>query len=1471
MWLWILYLYFGIVAASENEIDSIQFAAESKTITVEDGGNVGLPCYVHSIKNYTISWESGKLGVLTTGDARVTSDNRFVLRRGKHGIWMLQITDVVLDDEDTYSCIINTNPPLTKVVTLNVGFSPTMKAARSHVTKPKGKKAKLECLVSGKPLPVVVWEKGEEEVKPDNRHSMETLKRGDFNRVMRLRIKKIRESDYGQYRCKAVNEFGMNTATIKLNAPRSVTPSFDAKSQNISASPGSTVALPCTVQSLGKYKVSWLDEDSDVLTVGNSRMSGDDRLHVERSMAHSWDLVISDVTEADSGTYMCQVNTPRPMVKTVVLHVGSPPVAEVSEQSLTKSTGESIMLSCSIRGYPQELMMWTLNSSDIPTGEKYEIGIEDVDNITSILTLKVGSLQRKDFGAYTCRASNRFGVSEATVNVIERPTSTEPRFVETSKNVTVMEQETALLPCSVENLGSNKVMWIYGKTYLSQARRIVARDNRFSIQKKGDRKAWNLEIKSVKYRDAGIYRCRVHGKNPIVRSVFLNVKADSPSSGPMFDQPSENLTVIAGTTAVLPCGVKNLGSYQVVWTGGKNQSLLTYRSRRTTEDKRFRIDKPYHKDWNLHIENVNVDDEGLYTCQVNTNRRLSRFVFLTVQSPARILDSENNDVIVQEGEDAELVCNVTGDPLPKVTWRREESAALCKGTIFSGEFGEILRVPKAAVNCSGGYECIAYNEIPPAVRLTMLLTIGVRPHVELTVEKIIQEAGKSAILECLVTMNPFEVTAWYRNGYKVEVDSEPRYSQDLYDEEDNTFTLLLRIDNLQDDDFGNYTCAASNAFGYDEKSLMLLELRPAVPYLNESVSTVVVEEGESAILSCTAYNLGSRMISWTNSEGILTVGTNVLDANNTKISIEHSTDNQWDLILGEVMESDAGVYTCNVAIDTHNISRQVILSVVVPAYMVSTSDNINIEEGQNAVLECVAGGTPAPQVMWSVGESNNCSLIGVNHTGQYLNLTGVRRDCDGDFYCQARNEYGETLKMKMAVVVEYSPEVSVQGKMITQEMGRNTRLECQVVTKPLGDVMWYRGNTKVEYNAKYKAEMRNEEKLFTLTLDIHDLRTEDFGDYTCRAVNDRGSNEETVTLNSPAVVRSELSSPDTSVLEGKSLTLTCDVLGVPAPTVSWYKMTENMDVQSLEVPREVLVSEGQELVFPSVSKMDKGVYKCVATNGFESMVGPNSNLIAVTVEYPPRVTLVGDMDEEDEDEDEGKVLKCQITSFPQGIAMWMENGIEIKNDYNHHIDVNYVGNSTIELRLHIMKLGNKPFYYYTCVATNPHGDDREDVKVEGRVDEMPDLDTVTEAGFTVDETTIGFGSSAGGGGGGGHRKKAKKDKEVGHSDGGSRKQKNKKHKEKKGKKHRKEKPRYNEDKDVMMNEVDNNMDVSNVDDNDKVDIDTNENRVETPYMTGSSDESRSGPAKKDSPGVSSVVVPSTLVCLVLLMIGQLLR
>ena len=93
------------------------------------------------------------------------------------------------------------------------------------------------------------------------------------------------------------------------------------------------------------------------------------------------------------------------------------PVAETSERHLGKSIGDDVTLACTIRGFPQDFVTWTLNTSDIPIGEKYDIRIEDVDNVTSILTLHIRQLVRQDFGVYTCRASNQYGATEANVHV----------------------------------------------------------------------------------------------------------------------------------------------------------------------------------------------------------------------------------------------------------------------------------------------------------------------------------------------------------------------------------------------------------------------------------------------------------------------------------------------------------------------------------------------------------------------------------------------------------------------------------------------------------------------------------------------------------------------------------------------------------------------------------------------------------------------------------------------------------------------------------------------------------------------------------------------------------------------------------------------------------------------------------------------------------------------------------------------
>lgn len=48
------------------------------------------------------------------------------------------------------------------------------------------------------------------------------------------------------------------------------------------------------------------------------------------------------------------------------------------------------------------------------------------------------------------------------------------------------------------------------------------------------------------------------------------------------------------------------------------------------------------------------------------------FVYSPKVPPDIINEESSSDLAVQEGEDATLICKATGNPQPRVTWRRED-------------------------------------------------------------------------------------------------------------------------------------------------------------------------------------------------------------------------------------------------------------------------------------------------------------------------------------------------------------------------------------------------------------------------------------------------------------------------------------------------------------------------------------------------------------------------------------------------------------------------------------------------------------------------------------------------------------------------------------------------------------------------------------------------------------------------------
>ncbi|KAH9519067.1 hypothetical protein Btru_009038 [Bulinus truncatus] len=83
---------------------------------------------------------------------------------------------------------------------------------------------------------------------------------------------------------------------------------------------------------------------------------------------------------------------------------------------------------------------------------------------------------------------------------------------------------------------------------------------------------------------------------------------------------------LAGTKEHLP--VTCVEWSYVVWVrGGKT---LTLDDRRIVADERVSLERPYIKEWNLHIRRVETMDAGVYMCQINTDPIQVRSVTLVV-------------------------------------------------------------------------------------------------------------------------------------------------------------------------------------------------------------------------------------------------------------------------------------------------------------------------------------------------------------------------------------------------------------------------------------------------------------------------------------------------------------------------------------------------------------------------------------------------------------------------------------------------------------------------------------------------------------------------------------------------------------------------------------------------------------------------------------------------------------------------
>ncbi|XP_060555528.1 opioid-binding protein/cell adhesion molecule homolog [Ruditapes philippinarum] len=311
---------------------------------------------------------------------------------------------------------------------------------------------------------------------------------------------------------------------------------------------------------------------------------------------------------------------------------------------------------------------------------------------------------------------------------------------------------------------------------------------------------------------------------------FFHVSAEGLV--PNFDVPILNATAVSGTTAVLPCTITALkDDHKVAWVDPRKK-LLTVAEKRIITDPRISVERPFTKDWNLHIRNVRLNDSGEYLCQINTKPVKSMKILLTIHEPPSILE-HSGDQTVREGDTVALWCKVGGEPYPAVTWYRQYVHEKNSAKSIIGEEGEALRIHNISRYCEDVYECVANNDIEPTASKRMKVSVEFPPEVQLYNTRMGQGQGKETIIDCKITANPQGYIVWQRQGR--EITNSHKYGITVYEEDRYTTTLSLRIARLNEDDFGKYKCHAQNKYGTDTEDMMLYEF--VEPQITSTSST----------------------------------------------------------------------------------------------------------------------------------------------------------------------------------------------------------------------------------------------------------------------------------------------------------------------------------------------------------------------------------------------------------------------------------------------------------------------------------------------------------------------------------------------------------------------------------------------------------------------------------------------------------
>ncbi|KFP19290.1 Hemicentin-2, partial [Egretta garzetta] len=1202
---------------------------------------------------------------LAAASAQQTPSQRGVSPSSRYSVWAdgsLHVDEVSQWDAGTYTCeVTNALGSHRQDLSLVIHVPPSIELGPVLITATEGAAITLWCNATGVPPPTVTWAKvGDREGRLPSCSPLGCGRPWVWDNVFGGDI---------ACQCGSMRAVGHVKSALPLHPakPRiSVNGSQALDPITILAVLGQEITLPCEVEGHPPPLVVWTQK-SQPLPLATTRYS----------VLPSGSLRLAKPQVTDTGLYTCMaMNTAGNASLSYSLQVQVPPNIEPSAVDLAVLENGTASLECLASGLPAPDIVWYKGLEQLSAGPRRTLSKDGK-------LLEIQHAQLSDTGSYRCVASNVAGVTELwyslQVTVPPSFSSAEPA------TVSVLEGQSVRLACECHGIPFPTLSW--WKDGLPRIQGSSKAPRKVSVIKAGETVLERLRIPKAEVAHAGRYTCLVANTAGQEQREF-DVAVHVPPEFIQGSGSTTNVSVSLHEALMLTCEATGVPLPTVTWFWGGSPVAPSEHTHVLSGG------------WLLRLTRARAQDGGHYSCLASNVAGEARrhFHVEVLASPTFAGDAHGAStevVTVIINNPISLVCEALAYPSPNITWLKDEVPLKASRNIHLLPGGHGLKILNAQEEDTGTYSCIVANEAGEAVKNYSVKVLD-DPLGEFAMKEVKARVNSTVMLECETWAVPEPTIRWYKDKQLLE---SAGHLQILSEGQ------VLQIKPASVSDSGHYTCVATNAVGEDDRDFIVhVQGEPWVAgqcpeqrVSRQEVSLVwslvgAEQEHRQAILGqptafyCDTSAIPPPRLTWYKDGEPLSPGPGVL------MLLDGSS-----LLLEGLQAADSGAYTCLARNSAGEDARLHTLSVLVPPAIERGTDDSEVVRGvlfTAVTLECRVRGSTPLHVSWlkdglPLRLSPRVTLFSAGHV---LRISQAQVSDAGLYTCIASSRAGQAdrsfvLQIQVPPILE-SPESS-EEQMVAK--GSDVTFTCEATGSPAPSVTWLKDGEPLALQSN---QLPGGPRLSLVAVGPADV-----GMYSCLVANEVGEASKAFHLlvMEPPRVEAAPHPTEISITVGTPLELTCVVMGVPMPTVTWEK-----DGRLLAGPWLVIqvalgglvLAEGRFLQIRAVGAADGGEYSCRATDA----LGDPSLRVQVEVHVAPeiqpgpeevRALLNG-----------SAVLPCRAEGWPVPRVTWRKDGRLLLLHGSNRMRLLPGGSLQID-PIQVQDSG-----YYLCMASSPGGSDR---------------------------------------------------------------------------------------------------------------------------------------------------------------------